>query len=201
MRFIDLTHEITNTIKEYPDDPKTELNFLKRPTQDDPLTIMELKTGMHTGTHIDTSFHYIPNGNKITDLSIDDLCGKASIIWSDSRKISIPDEELEKIVIIITGEYNNFGSDEYFNKNPYLSNESADILIKNNVKVVALDTCSVDKYGENKIHKKLLKNNINIVENLTNTQQIKKDKYNAFFIPLKIESEASPIRAFVKRMK
>ena len=200
MTFIDLTHKITNKIKEYPDDPKTELKFFKSATKEDTLTLMEFKTGMHTGTHIDTSFHYIPNGNKITDLSIDDLCGEASIIRSNSIEISIPPKKLEKIVIIITGAYDNFGSDKYFNENPYLSNESADILIKNNVKVVALDTCSVDKYGENKIHKKLLKNNINIVENLTNTNQIKEGKYHAFFIPLKIESEASPIRAFLKRI-
>lgn len=200
MTVIDLTHKITNTIKEYPEDPKTELNFFKTATEDDTLTIMEFKTGLHTGTHIDAPFHYIPNGNKIADIPVDDLCGEVSILQSNSKKISIPDKKLEKIVIIITGEYDNFGSDKYFNENSYLSNESADILIKNNVKVVALDTCSVDKYGENKIHKKLLENNISIVENLTNTNQIKKGKYKGFFIPLKIESEASPIRAFVKRI-
>ncbi len=200
MNFIDLTHEIKNGIAEYPDDPKTEISFFKKPTIDDSLALLEYKTGMHTGTHIDAPFHYILNGKKVTDIPLNDLCGRATVIKSNSKEISLPHNHLEEIVIIITGECNNFGSYDYFHNNPYLTNESAETLIKNNVKIVALDTCSVDKNGENKIHKKLLENNVCIVENLTNTDQLNRKEYYAFFIPLNIDCEASPIRAFVRKV-
>ncbi|MDL2246491.1 cyclase family protein, partial [Methanobrevibacter sp. OttesenSCG-928-K11] len=60
-------------------------------------------------------------------------------------------------------------------------------------------TPSVDMYGKNQIHKLLLKNNIWIVENLTNTNKLIKKEYDAFFIPMNISSEASYVRSFVKK--
>ena len=51
----------------------------------------------------------------------------------------------------------------------------------------------------NKKVKKLLENNVWIVENITNCDDLNKTNYNSFFIPLNIEAEASPVRAFLKK--
>lgn len=203
-RMIDLTHQINENIKEFPEDPKIKL----KKYENNECIITNLSIAMHTGTHIDAPYHYLKNGKKISEYEINEFCGKASILHmknNNKKEISIEDinieNQLEKIIIINTGWFNYFNSSEYFYENPYLSEELCDFLIKNNIKGIAIDTCSVDKYGENKIHKKLLKNNIWIVENLTNCDKLKEKKYEAFFIPLKIESEASIIRAFVKKIK
>ena len=206
MKYIDLTHKITNEIKEYPGDPKTSISYFKKADNKDSCTLSNFKTGLHTGTHIDAPFHYIENGKSIDEIDISKFCSYASIHHADVSKneeitidkITSPNK-FEKIVIIITGENNNFGSFEYFNENPYISNELADLLIEKNIKGIVLDTCSPDKFGENIIHKKFLKNNIWIVENITNCSKLTKNKYESFFIPLKIKAEASPIRAFVKK--
>lgn len=60
-----------------------------------------------------------------------------------------------------------------------------------------IDIPSPDKFGNSQIHKTLLENNINIIENLNNTHLLSKNKYTAYFIPLNIESEASFVRALV----
>ena len=200
MEYIDLTYKIENKLKEYPGDPKTKLNYF---IQEDDLTLFKLETGLHTGTHMDSPLHYIKNGEKISDLSLKNFIGKASInyVKSNQKEISVKNlkNSTEKIAIIITGWSKYFGSDKYFYENPYLSNELANLIIEKNIKGIAIDTCSVDKYGENTIHKKLLENNIWIVENITNCDNLSKTSYDSFFIPLNIEAEASPVRAFLKK--
>lgn len=195
MTLIDLTYPITNNIKEYPGDPKTKLKKI----DNDGCTLFQLTTGLHTGTHLDAPYHYLKNGSKISDLNLEDLVGKARIIESSERIINTS-KPLEEIVIINTRWSKYWGSDNYFIDYPYLSIEFVERLIEENVKGIAIDTCSVDKHDRNEIHKKLLKNNIWIVENIANSDKLKGKYYKSYFIPLNIEAEASPIRAFVKEI-
>ena len=113
------------------------------------------------------------------------------------ENLEIPQKGLEKIIILKTRWCDYFDSDDYFHNNPYLSMEFAKFIIENGVETLALDTPSPDKFGNSEIHKILLENDVNIIENLTNTRLLTKNKYNAYFIPLKIESEASFVRAFL----
>lgn len=205
MEYIDLTYKLKNEIPEYPGDPKTKLDYFKKADETDSSTLFKLETGLHTGTHMDSPFHYITNGKKISQLPLENFIGGASInyVESKSKEILVKNCNLknskEKIAIIITGWGEYFGSKKYFYENPYISNELADMIIEKNIKGIAIDTCSVDKYGENTIHKKLLENNVWIVENITNCDDLNKTNYNSFFIPLNIEAEASPVRAFLKK--
>lgn len=192
MKIIDLTYTINNSIKEYPEDPKTEIKYFKKPTPKDSLTLSEIRTGLHIGTHMDAPLHYINNSKKISDINIEKFIDKASIIKNNKFKNNI-----EKIVIIKTGWSKYWGDNKYFYNYPTPSIEFIQHLINENIKGIAIDTCSVDKNNENIIHKILLKNNIWIVENIANIEKLNKKKYEAYFIPLKIEAEASPVRAYV----
>ncbi len=204
MKYIDLSHKLNKDTQVYPGDPKFVIEKLSK--ADDDYFLSNINGSPHTGTHIDAPYHYIKNGKKVGDLDINTLIGKATIlktkreIFNDSINIKDIDikNPIEKIVILKTEWYKHWGNDYYFTKNPYISNELADMLIENKVKGVAIDTCSVDKIGEAKIHKLFLKNDIWIVENLTNLNKLSKNNYYSYFIPMNIDAEASYIRAFVK---
>ncbi len=195
MAFIDLTHTLIDQMKEYPGDPKTRL----RKVYDEDCVLYELETGLHTGTHMDAPLHYIKKGFTIDLIDLNNFIGKAKVIH-ESEQVINPTGPLEEIVIINTNWHKNWGSDSYFVDYPYLSMEFTERLIENNVKGIAIDTCSVDKPDEDKIHRKLLKNNIWILENIANSGKLKGKCYKSYFIPLKIEAEASPVRAFVERI-
>ena len=156
MEYIDLTHKIKNELSEYPGDPKTKLNYFKKADETDSSTLLKLETGLHTGTHMDSPFHYIINGKKISQLPLKNFIGKASInyVESKSKEILVKNCNLknskEKIAIIITGWSKYFGSDKYFYENPYLSDELTELIIEKNFKGIAIDTCSVDKYGKDR---------------------------------------------------
>ncbi|MDO5848322.1 MAG: cyclase family protein [Methanobrevibacter sp.] len=195
MPFIDLTHNLTNETIEFPGDPKTKIIHV----ENEDCNLFEVTTGLHTGTHMDAPFHYMTDGEKINEIDINDFIGKAKLLQSTSKKIN-PSDALEEIVIINTNWSKHWGTHKYFSEYPYLSIEFAERLVEENVKGVAIDTCSVDKHDENEIHKLLLKNKIWIVENIANSGKLKGKYYKSYFIPLKIEAEASPIRAFVKEI-
>ena len=187
----------------YPGDPEFKLNDFKIANENDSSHISELSSSLHNGTHIDAPFHYIENGEKVFNLKLENLIGKTSIINYENKEKEIFIEKfenpLEKIIILKTSWCNNWDSDDYFTDNPYLSKEFTQSLIEKNVKGIAIDTPSVDKFGKNTIHKILLKNNIWIVENLTNTNKLLKNSYKGFFIPLKIDAEASFTRCYVEK--
>lgn len=195
MSLIDLTHDLASGTMEYPGDPKTEIELV----EDGECTLYRLATGLHTGTHMDAPLHYIKSGAKISDLNLEDFIGTANVVRSESETIC-PADELEEIVIINTDWSKHWGTSKYFMDYPYLSIEFAERIVEENVKGVAIDTCSVDKAGESEIHKLLLKNNVWIVENIANGNRLKGDCYKSYFIPLKIEAEASPVRAFAKKI-
>jgi len=219
MRFIDLTHELKNDLMVYPDDPKFKLRNIND-TNDD-YSLFELKGNLHTGTHIDAPYHYMANGNKITNISLENLIGKSYVFdispVNPNKEINLDDipnlkkivekkfsatqglkKELKKIIILKTNWYKYWNEENYFIANPSISKKVANTLVENNISGLAIDSPSVDSFGENKIHKILLKNNIWIVENLTNMNKINEGIHKVFFIPLNIDAEASFIRAFIE---
>ena len=219
MSFIDLSHTLKNDFKSYPGDPEFSL---KEIFEEEEFYLSKLECSLHTGTHIDAAMHYIKSGNTVNDIQLDSLIGPCDVLIlkcglnDDSstqdntnlknilknmeikiENLEIPQKGLEKIIILKTRWCDYFDSDDYFHNNPYLSMEFAKFIIENGVETLALDTPSPDKFGNSEIHKILLENDVNIIENLTNTRLLTKNKYNAYFIPLKIESEASFVRAFL----
>ncbi len=219
MSFIDLSHTLKNDFNAYPGDPEFSL---KKIFEEEDIYLSKLECSLHTGTHIDAPLHYIKSGNTVSDIKLDSLIGPCDVLRlkcglnddtstqesTDLKNIltnreikiedlEIPQNGLEKIIILKTSWCDYFNSEDYFHNNPYLSMEFAKFIVENEVETLALDIPSPDKFGNSEIHKILLENNVNIIENLTNTRILTKNKYKAYFIPLNIESEASFVRAFV----
>ncbi|MCL2156913.1 MAG: cyclase family protein [Methanobrevibacter sp.] len=219
MGFIDLSHELKNGMGVFPGDLKFQLRNTNDIHKD--YSLFELKGNLHTGTHIDAPYHYIANGKKVKSIALENLIGRLKVFeippTNPKKEINLEDiaslkkiasnkystvqdikKDLEKIIILKTSWCNNWGMENYFTDYPYISKELAKIFVENNILGMAIDSPSVDSFGESKIHKILLKNDIWIVENLTNMNKINEGVYRGFFIPLNIDAEASFIRAFIE---
>lgn len=215
MKFIDLTHELKDDTIVYPGDPKFKLKNINDISKD--YFLFEIKGNLHTGTHIDAPYHYVANGKKVKSILLENLIGKSNVFdinnIASNKEIKLEDiptlkkiskkkhlvkNDLKKIIILKTGWCNNWREENYFTENPFLSKEVAKTFVKNNISGIAIDSPSVDSFGESNIHKIFLKNNIWIVENLTNVNKINEGIYKVYFIPLNINAEASFIRAFIE---
>lgn len=211
----------------FPQDPDFSLEEILN-SEKDGFTLSLLKTGLHTGTHIDSPYHFYSDGRKIDEIKLDELIGPLNLIDAtnslnkpvDSLDNSLKDnldtnkvnsdqqinvsefKNIKKgdIVVVKTNWSKNWGLNNYFTQNPYLSDESAEFLIKKEISGLGIDAPSVDTLGKTIIHEKLLLNDIWIVENLKNLELIPQDTENLdfFCIPLPIKCEASPVRAFIR---
>lgn len=166
----------------------------------------DLRTSLHTGTHMDAFFHFYHGRATIDQIPLNQCVGPALLLdLSHRRTVELIDEEdlaphLQAInrvtkVILNTGWAQNWGSPLYFTEYPALTANAARFLVDCGTELVGVDTPSVD-YAPNDAHFILLGNDVLIVENLTNLDQIGQPVVNFAALPLKITGrDGSPVRA------
>ena len=209
MNIIDLTHEIHSGMMTYPGDPDIVLE--EAATHDvDGCHVDHLDCGSHTGTHIDAPYHFLADGKRITDYPVSRFIAEG-VVWDLKHKgpgdiITAEDvmplqEKVQEgdFLVLQTGWSEKFGTDAYLD-HPFLSGETAQLLVDLGVSIVAVDFLNVDStlHEQWDAHPVLLGNEVLIVENLANTLALDaSQRYRFCFIPLKLGgSDGSPIRAF-----
>ncbi|HIE46952.1 MAG TPA: cyclase family protein, partial [Nitrosopumilus sp.] len=165
----------------------------------------------HTGTHLDAPYHFVKNGLKINQIPLDRLIGKAILIKIKKTKnnaitksdIMLFERKNGKIpnkssIFFFTGWQKNLQKKNYFTENPGLDISAARYIASKKINLVGIDSPSID-LGNNEsfnVHHIFSKNNILIVENLTNLKKISSKEFNFTILPLKLkDATGSPVRA------
>jgi len=199
IKYIDLTHSIENLMPVFPGDRNVILeqtHFVARNGNSN----FRLDAPLHIGTHIDSPSHFLTDGKRISEIPIEQLCGKGILVdVRDKSEIGI--ECLANIeitagsILVFCSEYfKNWGSDRYYHDYPVLSKELCEYLSDKKINMICLDTPSPDKSPyEN--HPIFFNAGILIAENLTNTDQLLGiGEFMIYALPLKINSCGSPAR-------
>ena len=69
MRFVDLSHPISNEMATYPSDPDVAI-VREKEIHSDRTLLHRFTMGTHTGTHLDAPAHIIPGGKTLDDLPL-----------------------------------------------------------------------------------------------------------------------------------
>lgn len=197
---IDISHTINEETPGYPGDIRSTLTKAKTFEQDC-YTLYELNSGFHVGTHIDIPMHLIDDEKTVADFSPDSFIGQGVFLdVRNEKEIGMKTEyqSIEfknKVVLLYTGYEDRYFTESYFTSHPTVSEELADFFIEAKVKMVGMDLPGPDRFPF-LIHKKLLSNQIFILENLTNLHEVKgAGEFEVIALPLKIQAEASFVRA------
>ncbi|MEI7829474.1 MAG: cyclase family protein [Prolixibacteraceae bacterium] len=201
--YIDLSHPITDSMPYYPGDVPVSLKQVAS-FQEEGHNNFLLSTGMHSSTHIDGPMHLTSNLTRIADLPIEQFAGKGFLVNVVGQKIiDLPESAFEKllpdsVVLFYTGFDLYFSQKAYYLSYPELSEATAQILVKKQVKIVGMDSPSPD-YAPFKTHDILLNNNILIIENLTNLSSLLRcHDFEILAFPLKIMADSSPVRVVAR---
>lgn len=160
-----------------------------------------LETNMHTGTHMDAPFHIKSDLLTIDRFPVELFSGSAVVI--DVRGISNiamqPDWEplfkSYRIVLFYTGHSKSWGTESYYYNYPEFDAGIAESLVECGVSIAGFDSPSPDNSPYD-FHSIFLKDERFLVENLTNLDKLAgKENITFMAFPLKIEAEASLIRA------
>ena len=200
MKHIDLTHTISHRMPVFPgeDGPSIIRDILP---DDAGYVTHRLESNMHTGTHMDAPFHIKSDLLTIDKFPVDLFSGSAAVINVHGlSNISMqpawePLFRNHKVVLFYSGWSAAWGTDSYYYDYPEFDPEIAESLVNCGVRIAGFDSPSPDKAPFD-FHTIFLKNERFLIENLTNLDKlIGKDNITFIAFPLKIEAEASLIRA------
>lgn len=204
MQIIDLSYEIIDHMPVYPGDKDTEIRQIKK-YSDDGYNAFYFSSSMHAGTHIDMPRHMLDDERYTSAFPVSDFISDGIIIDSmNETKIDYKPEyenlDLENTAVLIKTGFCDMYKDtaEYYADHPILTKRFAEYLAERKIQILGIDFPSPDRMPY-EIHKILLSADIKIVENLTNLAVLKNTKKFRFYaVPLKINAEASLVRAFAE---
>jgi len=200
MKFVDLSHPVSNEMPTYPSDPDISIVREKEIHLDRTL-LHRFTMGTHTGTHLDAPAHIIPSGKTLDDFPLSSFTGKT--VKVDLNSMSELDRIDQKVdgIIFNSSWYKRFKEPEiYFGSGrPIIPEKLLKISVEMGVKYFGCDLPSVDKSGskDKPIHNALLKENIIIYESLTNLDKLpllKPFEFYGFPLPF-VGLDGSPVRA------
>ena len=185
----------------YPKDPKVDIHEIANFKEDGYALSLATLT-MHTDTHLDAPSHLSKSTIQASDFPFELMVSDACVLdVSQSQDIQLNEQQIQliqkhNVVFLYTGWSTYYGSEQYF-KHPVLTVEMAQYLIDARVKVIAVDTPSVDN-APYPIHHLLFNHGVWIVENVRIDQQVLSlEKFTAIITPIKINAEAALTRVLV----
>ncbi len=210
---IDLSHEIHDGLITYPGLPAPKIgawmnheDSASNYSQGTAFHIARIEMIANTGTYLDTPFHRHPDGIDVSGLplgSIANLPGHVVRIPNDIKGI----EPLHltgisiagKAVLFHTGWSEHFGTQAYGQGHPFLTEETAQVLINQGAILVGIDSLNIDdtRNPDRPVHTALLSAGIPIVEHLRGLDELPEKHFRFFATPPKIHGMGSfPVRAF-----
>jgi arylformamidase len=168
--------------------------------------------GTHVGTHADAPLHFIPKGKGIDQVPLDVLVGPARVLnftpCAPLQEIDVPQLK-EKLggkvperIILRTDWSEHFGQMPFYTQYPFLSENAAQWLVENGVRLIAMDFPSPDNPAnssgtpkDSPNHKVLLGAGVVLVEYVCNLKSLTSQEVELVVLPLKLKDcDGSPVR-------
>lgn len=201
MQLIDLSVSINESTPVYPGDPATKIQpagILEKDGYEDHYVCI----GTHVGTHVDAPRHMVANSKSLDQISVDAFVGRGVYIKIENKKFEIEqvkraDIQEGDIVLFHTGMSDVYHDSEYYENYPAITEDIANYLVEKKIKMVGVDMCSVD-HEPFPVHRILLKNDILIIENLTNLAMLEGNKFQVYALPIKLQIDGAPARVIAE---
>ena len=175
----DVTRRLGPDTEVWPGDSPVELEFTRSA---EGVSVGRLACSVHAGTHVDAPAHYYAGGRGVDQLPLDILIGPCLVADLDPA-LTPPDSE--RILFRTRG--------------AHLDEAGARRLLAAGVRLVGVDTMSIEPEGADALHRFLLGAGVVIVENL-DLEGVRPGEYELLCLPLRLDqADGSPARVILKR--
>lgn len=207
MRIYDISLSISPDLPTWPGDPPVNLEQVSSLEAGDESNVTRVSMGLHTGTHVDAPYHFIPDGERVDEINLKTLTGRVYVLH-------LPDADLITAKILAEAEipprtrrliFKTRNSEQWiagnntFDQNYIaLSADGAQYLVDRGVKLVGVDYLSIAPYTDIVApHEILLGAGIVVVEGL-NLSDVTQGRYTLYCLPMKVAgAEGAPARAIL----
>ena len=218
MTLLDLSHEIFDGLVTYKGLPAPIIcDYWSRETSTafygngDSFQIGKIEMVANTGTYLDCPFHRYADGHDLAGLPLENCADLEGIVVRAPYKTvgaAIDASFFEgldlknKAVLVATGWSEHWNTEGYFEAgHPFLTSDAAIFLKNAGVRLVGIDSHNIDDTRERSrpVHTILLRENILIVEHLTNLKALPDTSFLFSAVPPKFRGVGTfPVRAMAK---
>lgn len=207
MRTYDISLTISSDLPTWPGDPGIVLERTEKIEAGDNANVSRLDMGVHTGTHVDAPFHFLPDGSGVDQLQLKTLTGRAYVLDLPEVDLitaqvleasNIPPRTRRVLFKTRNSEIWARGENAFQTEFVGLSADAAEYLVGRGVKLVGVDYLSVAPFKQSRpTHQILLAAGVVIVEGLDLTE-VTQGRYTLYCLPLKLkDSDGAPARAIL----
>lgn len=210
---IDLSHTVTHGLVTYKGLPAPIIcDYLSREASrklyapGTEFQIGKIEMVANTGTYLDSPFHRYADGKDLSQLELEKLANLPAIKIQAWHKPSIDvsnfprNESLAgKAVLVETGWSQHWNTPQYYEGHPFLTEDAARFLADSGVALVGIDAHNIDDVEDLRrpVHSILLRQEIPIVEHMTNLASVPPEHFRFFAVPVKVKGFGTfPVRAF-----
>ncbi len=202
-RIIDISQTVHPGMAVWPGDTEYKPFWVWRMGDGDTCNVGSVTMSLHTGTHADAPYHFLSEGLPISGIDISAYIGPALVV--DMSGIRSIDAEAIKNIDVQGVErilFRTLSRDSAtFNRDfACLTPDGAEALVAGGIKLVGIDTPSVDQADSKTLdsHKILANHSVAILENLM-LEHVAPGTYELIALPLKLAGmDASPVRAILR---
>ncbi|UZO79776.1 cyclase family protein [Aquimarina sp. ERC-38] len=164
----------------------------------------------HSGTHMDAPLHFEVNDQTMDTIPVNRLISETWVVDLTHIQpqelitighLKVIEDKIQKgqSILLHTGWSKRLGTKSYRDGLPRISPELADWLGKKGVNMLGVEPPSVADVNNleevTEVHTLLMKNDIVIIEGLTNLEELSKEKITLIAMPLKVENgDGAPAR-------
>jgi len=209
MKIYDISLTISSELTVWPGDPAVELKQVTFIPKGDSCNISHVAMSVHTGTHVDSPYHFLNDGKTVETLPLEVLVGPAYVIQVPDAVDRLTAEVLTQTDIPVDAERILFktrnsafwGRERTFQEGfVAITADGAEWLVKRDLRLIGMDYLSVAPFGDaTATHQTLLRRGIVLLEGV-NLSEVSAGRYDLYCLPLKLsKSDGAPARAVLIR--
>jgi kynurenine formamidase len=153
-RILDLSHPIDDATPVYPGDPVVHIEPATT-IAGDGFNVQRVRMGSQTGTHIDSAYHFLADGDRVEQLDLLRLCGPAVVAdvrgrsprspirWDDLA--SVADRLGPGVMLVLHTDWSRYWGTPAYHDHPYLDGDAAAEVVRRGVRTVGIDAMSIDE--------------------------------------------------------
>jgi len=187
----------------YPGDPEPRVEPVRRIAQGDVCNLSLLHLGSHTGTHVDAPYHFLADGPRLGEVSLDRMVGPCVVADLRGRRevdaASLRGVELGRgdILLCLTDNSERWSAPAFQRDFTYVARDAADLLVERGVYALGMDYLSIEAFGspDFPVHHRLLGAGVFVIEGL-DLRAVTPGRYYLVCLPLKFpDLDGAPARA------
>jgi len=206
MMLYDITRTISPRTAVWPGDAPYSVTMVARLEEGAPANLTSITLSPHTGSHTDAYFHVEPQGAYAAAMPLDAYLGRAKVVTVSRRDGALLPSDFGHVQLngaerlLIHSHVSDLPDDVWPDEFPYLSVELIDWLADMGVRLVGLDSPSVDDFHSETLdaHHALARHGMVSLE-LLQLRDVPDGDYELIALPLKLDGACgSPVRAVLR---